>query len=63
MSYVKESAELLPCPFCKKEADLCKVKDEEAWLVKCWNRGCLIMPRTREYDSKVSAVAAWNMRG
>lgn len=63
MGYVKENINVLPCPFCGNQADVCKLRDEEIWLVKCWNQRCLIKPRTREYDSRTSAISAWNVRG
>ena len=53
---------LLHCPFCGGEASLCKIKDADLWIVKCWNRGCKMRPRTDECESKEEAIAIWNTR-
>ena len=50
------------CPFCGGEATLCKIKDADLWLVKCWNRGCEMRPRTNEKETKEEAITIWNTR-
>ena len=50
------------CPFCGGEATLCKIKDADLWLVKCWNRGCEMRPRTDEKETKEEAITIWNTR-
>lgn len=50
--------ELLPCPFCGGNADLCEA-DDETWYIACVSCGCGTNPCEASEDD---LAAAWNRR-
>lgn len=53
--------ELLPCPFCGCEVEVCKGVSE-AWYIACDNPECDINAATYNHETQNSAVKSWNTR-
>ena len=54
------SETLKPCPFCGGEAE---VEDcRYGYYVSCQSPTCLVSPETGDYETKASAIVAWNRR-
>lgn len=52
---------LLPCPFCGREATVERLPGINMFCVSCENEGCLVSCET--YDETLDeAIAAWNRR-
>ena len=58
----KDSAVLLPCPFCGKQPwSYDDANHSTAWEVECGNTTCSAQPSVWK-TTKVEAIAAWNTR-
>lgn len=54
-----ESVKLLPCPFCGEPG---AIDNEKGWSVGCFRDACGCEPFTGFFETRESAVAAWNRR-
>ena len=60
-------SELLPCPFCGNEGELCTYygggeHNETVHTVMCNNEDCPMNVLTPDYLTEAEAIAAWNTR-
>lgn len=53
--------ELKPCPFCGEEANLSK-NSCGSWDIGCTNGKCDMCARSFGFDTKETAIKAWNTR-